>query len=111
MILLLSFYYLVTQNAQAIPIPAIDQSGDSCLDISHCRTIWDIIWSCLTIIFSCTWLADHPDIPPPGQSKFRTILGYMGHLLTMLIAPELIIWSATQDWIAARKYVKQYEGV
>ena len=30
------------------------------------RTRFDIVWTCVTTLFICTWVAIHPNIPPRG---------------------------------------------
>lgn len=42
----------------------IDRAGH-CDTIGHCRTVWNIIWSCLITIFACIWVAIHPNITQP----------------------------------------------
>lgn len=39
--------------------------AEHCNTIGHCRTVWNIIWSCLITIFACIWVAIHPNIPRP----------------------------------------------
>lgn len=36
--------------------------------LGHCRTIWNIVWSCLITIFACIWVAIHPNVPQPRES-------------------------------------------
>lgn len=43
-----------------------------CETIGHCRTVWNIIWSCTITIFVCIWVAVHPNIPQPKPS-FRPV--------------------------------------
>jgi len=45
-----------------------------CSNVHHCRTVWNIIWSCLVTIFSCTWVAVHPNIPNAEEKWFMTAL-------------------------------------
>lgn len=44
--------------------------AEHCDTIGHCRTVWNIIWSCLITIFACTWVVVHPNIPQP-KTPFR----------------------------------------
>lgn len=41
------------------------RAESQCNTLGECRTIWDIIWSCLATIFVCIWVAIHPNIPRP----------------------------------------------
>lgn len=43
-------------------------SGSQCDTLSQCRTIWNIVWSCLITIFACIWVAIHPNVPQPRAS-------------------------------------------
>lgn len=59
----------------------------TCNDIENCRTRWDIIWSCLTTVFLCTWVAVHPNIPEPVDNK------------------ELGLWQRARDW--SRRFIRE----
>jgi hypothetical protein len=62
------FIFLVhSLLTRAAPIPAVEYSSTSpsCKDIDNCRTLLGIIWSCITTVFLCTWVAIHPNIPEP----------------------------------------------
>jgi hypothetical protein len=68
------FLFLVhSLSTRAAPIPAVDYSSipSSCEDIGHCRTLLGIVWSCITTIFLCTWVAIHPNIPEPEPQNKR----------------------------------------
>ena len=72
MLFLLFVYYLVQDASiqDASPIPSIgNRSLDAhrCADLSHWTSIWNIIWSCLVMIFSCTQVAVHPNVPCPKK--------------------------------------------
>ena len=75
MLFLLFLYYLLQgPSTDAGPIPTIEHrslKGNHCNDLTHCRTIWNIIWSCLVTIFSCTWVAVHPNVPCPKKQIGR----------------------------------------
>ncbi|PVF91500.1 hypothetical protein CPB86DRAFT_792002 [Serendipita vermifera] len=98
------------------PISTIDQA---CNDIDDCRRLIDIIWSCLTTIFACTWLTLHPNIPPPVNDQGLNFLHkrilltkrFLRHQMTpfivALIAPEWILAWAMQQWTIARQISKE----
>ena len=73
------------------------------------RSIYGILWSCLSTIFTCTWIAVHPNIPAPGDSQWvvlRRRVAIMGYIL---IAPEMvIIWAGRQHY-AARNFAKKHQ--
>lgn len=104
-------------NARALPLvdsgtrgntTAFLDDSSSCNNSGNSRTIWDIIWSCLVLIFTCNWVAIHPNIPSPDESTLDIYLRRAGITLVALIAPELLIMWALRQWTVARKYQKQY---
>jgi len=127
MILLLTIYYLAQGViTDASPVPTIVQVGrassSSCHDLSHCRTIWNIIWSSLVTIFSCTWVAIHPNIPRPILKRKRTRLQrwlrdpsvkFVSHRLPLflcaLLVPEYILAWAIRQRLEAGRIVRKHE--
>jgi len=115
MSLLLGYIFLVIlarNGARALPIrvAAIDRlTSDACAG-SSCRTVWDIVWSCLVTISLCTWTASHPNMPGPEHGK--VIIGFFRAWLAMdsLLTPELVIVWAIQQWFVARKSAKDMNG-
>ncbi|PVF91974.1 hypothetical protein CPB86DRAFT_845393 [Serendipita vermifera] len=120
MLVLLVLYHLAFTNA----LPFADLSSEilspratqTCDDINECRKLIDIIWSCLTTIFACTWLTLHPNIPPRRihdknlnflQKRILAIKQFLRHqlppFLVALIAPEWILARAMQQWTIARQ--------
>ncbi|KAF5308979.1 hypothetical protein D9758_018413 [Tetrapyrgos nigripes] len=103
-----------------------DGSGfDRCSDIRSCRTTEEIIYSCIAVVFICTWVAIHPNIPrkfdfrdgkeivrnseyPSVHSAVVTLQNILFMLLA-LIVPELIIMWAMRQWFAARKIAEKYK--
>ncbi|KIM34938.1 hypothetical protein M413DRAFT_79894, partial [Hebeloma cylindrosporum] len=67
------------------------------------RTTFSIFWSCLSTIFTCTWIAIHTNIPGPKDTKlvvFRRRLVLMAYALIM---PEmLLVWAGRQHRAAGR---------
>ena len=121
MLFLILLYYLAI-SIHANPIPPISSRSlepNSCSDLSHCRTI---IWSCVVTIFSCTWVAVHPDIPCPkkreGKNRFQKwvwnpILSFAEHRLLLfvcaLFVPEYILACAIRQYLKARKIANENE--
>ena len=114
MLFVLAVYRLSQQGVQALPVPA-PGLGDtldsqSCNDLNNCRSIEAIIWSCLVTIFSCTWVAIHPNIPGPDETSFRIGLRRAGIVVLAVLAPELVIsWAMRQRLIAGR-IADEYRG-
>ncbi|KDQ62098.1 hypothetical protein JAAARDRAFT_189471 [Jaapia argillacea MUCL 33604] len=112
MLLILILSYLVKQGTLASPILAASANQDTApiyaADAAHTRTEWNIIWSCLVTIISCTWIAIHPNIPNPEDSSFRIALRRAHIMLVALIAPELITIVAARQWLDARRLAQAY---
>lgn len=66
------------------------------------RSGWDILWSCSTTIFACTWTLLHPDIPGRHVSEARRTVMYSRTWLLALFIPEVILAYAFEELIATR---------
>jgi hypothetical protein len=111
--ILLTLLYLTF--ACALPTPSdiptdipssVFTHGD---DIFGTRSIWHIIWSCFTTIFTCTWIAVHPNIPGPKDSPWAVLRRHVAIMGYVIIAPEMVILWATRQHYAARHLAKQYQ--
>ncbi|KAF5373529.1 hypothetical protein D9757_010500 [Collybiopsis confluens] len=76
-----------------------------CTDINNCRTWYDIVWSCVSVLIACTWVSVHPNVPGPDEGALWHKIGLM---LVMIIAPELLVLWAARQWFAARKLASRY---
>ncbi|KDQ55304.1 hypothetical protein JAAARDRAFT_133786 [Jaapia argillacea MUCL 33604] len=77
-------------------------------DVCNNRTMWGIVSSCLTTVFSCTWVAVHPNIPGPYETSIEITFRRVGLMLMALIAPELTILWAMKQWFCARRIAKAH---
>ena len=127
MLFLFFLYYLLQgPSTDAGPIPTIEHrllTGNHCNDLAHCRTIWNIVWSCLATIFSCTWVAVHPNVPCPKKRKANgwiekyirnPLLSFMEHRLPLficaLLVPEYVLaWSIRQFFVARKIAEGEFE--
>ena len=124
MLILLFIYYLVRGTyINASPVPSIDDrslAGNRCTDLTHCRTIWSIVWSCLATIFSCTWVAVHPNIPCPKKRDangwierciWNPLLSFAEHRLPLfvcaLLVPEYVLAWAIRQFLSARRLANE----
>jgi hypothetical protein len=120
LILLLVFYLFQSYYADAdagqslasVELRAVSAGGDQ----DSRRTIWSIVWSCLTTIFLCTWVALHPNVAfrpekPNARWSERWIWDPLRHFwsyqlplfICALLVPEYILaWSVRQFVIAGR---------
>ena len=123
--LFLSFAYYLVQDASiqdASPIPSIgNRSLDAhrCTDPSHRTSIWNII-SCLVMIFSCTRVAVHPNVPYPKKRSangwiekyiWNPLLLFAEHRFSLficaLLVPEYVLARAIRQFLSARKMTKE----
>ncbi|KAK7019390.1 hypothetical protein VNI00_018103 [Paramarasmius palmivorus] len=89
-----------------------------CIDINGCRTTTGILWSCLSVIFICTWVAIHPNIPraqdDEGTPWHPAVVIYQNVqlMLVALLAPEfMILWAMRQRRQAKRIRDRFKKGV
>ncbi|KAJ8502635.1 hypothetical protein ONZ45_g11566 [Pleurotus djamor] len=67
------------------------------------RTIIDIIWSCLAIIFVCIWTAVHPDIFNDHVEHGDIISSRWLSISIAFLAPEVIVSRAVWQWIRVKE--------
>ncbi|KAJ7130492.1 hypothetical protein C8R44DRAFT_665587, partial [Mycena epipterygia] len=73
------------------------------------RSLFNIVWGCLTTIFACTWVSVHPNVPPPDQGWLALLWRRLKLMLIAVIAPELMVGFAVRQLIAARKISKEFD--
>jgi len=114
--MLRTFEFLNT--SQTLPLvvntPSSSQASSritaTCDCPNQCRTLWDIVWSCLFTMFLCTWVSIHPNIPSPHEGWVRVTSRRLGVMLAVLIAPELIFSWALRQRILARRLANEHRG-
>ncbi|KIK65966.1 hypothetical protein GYMLUDRAFT_158087, partial [Collybiopsis luxurians FD-317 M1] len=72
-------------------------------------TLFGILSSCFSVIFICVWVAIHPNVPAVKRSSYRVLFDKLCITFVALLAPELIVSWAVQQWIVARRILKKYE--
>ena len=127
MLFLLFLYYLVQWvSIDANPVSPADNrllAANHCTDISHCRSIWNIIWSCLITVLSCTWVALHPNVPSPRKRApngwiekciRNPLLSFAERRLPLficaLLLPEYVLAWAIRQFLSARKIANRGKG-
>ncbi|KAJ7331473.1 hypothetical protein DFH08DRAFT_1021642 [Mycena albidolilacea] len=96
-------------------------SGSSCPDAQDCRMAWNIVWSCLVTIFSCTWVSVHPNIPRPVSTREMSLVQRLRHSLweflsnrmllfvIALLVPEYILAWAIRQHLRAHQIAWKYK--
>ncbi|ESK86172.1 hypothetical protein Moror_10966 [Moniliophthora roreri MCA 2997] len=94
-------------NATLAAMDVATASVAQCDTLLKCRSLNDILWTCASVIFICTWVAVHPDVPHPDDHTMVVWLKYAMVTVYALIGPELImVWSLRQKLSADKVYAK-----
>ena len=111
----LLYFSLWAIRASPLPLP-IDMSNaptgiqlPTCTCI-HQRSITDILWSCFATLFACTWLSVHPNMPGPDEGFWKIALRRLKLMFWSLMWPEMIVYWAFRQWLAARWLRDKYGG-
>ena len=112
------FAILAATGASPLDLPSppvvsrdrLQVPGPSCNDLNGCRSLRDIIRSCIVTIFLCTWVSMHPNIPSPDERWPRLALRRVGLMVLALLVPEAIIAWALRQRQAAAKLAKEHKG-
>ncbi|PFH46197.1 hypothetical protein AMATHDRAFT_70381 [Amanita thiersii Skay4041] len=88
-----------------------DQHTTPWAGVDKYRTTQAIVWSCLSTMFLCTWVALHPDVLDSSHRRFRYWwyrgVKRAGLTLVALIAPEYILLDAYGTWRNACNMVQE----
>jgi len=91
LVLLLIYFELITQ-AEVGPCITVRDEDSS---ISK-RTLFNIIWGCLSTTIICAWAAIHPNIPP-REGPFKRTLRRLELMFWTIVAPEILpCWALNQ---------------
>jgi len=72
---------------------------ESCKSPSR-RTLFGVVWSCLSTTILCAWTAVHPNVPP--RSKWQARWNRLKLMFWMVVAPELVLAWAVRQFFAAK---------
>ena len=106
-----------------MPARMIPPINSCSFELVHCRSMLNIIWSCPITIFSCTWVAVHPNIPCPGKRDPKAKICFQGQIRNPLLSfaehplficaslvPEYMLAWAIRQYMSARKIAHDNEG-
>lgn len=75
------------------------------------RSSWDILWSCLSVIFACTWTALHLNIPKNDPSVGKIFSKKVIYWLLCVIYPELLLVNpAAEDFLLAKEAFAHFKS-
>ena len=111
-ILCLSFdFSSALRTPSGIPGPnSISSSPLTHSDVFGNRSIWNIIWSCFSTLFACTWTAVHPNIPAPKASQWAVLGRRLNIMAYVFIAPEMVILWAARQHFGAKSFAKKHRS-
>ena len=95
LLLTLLTYQLVAQ-AKVAPIITREEDPSSCVDCHAQRTLYNIVWGCVSTTIICAWAAIHPNIPP-REGPLKGALRRLELMIWAIVAPEILpAWALNQ---------------
>lgn len=114
-ILLLSYHdcyafplYAMSSN-ETSPFGGVPASLDT-INPHPQRTLFDVVWSCVITAFICAWTSVYPNVPPQSQGwrPLKKMLAKTKLMFWAIVAPELVVVWAAQQWLAATEIRDTY---
>jgi hypothetical protein len=69
------------------------------------RGTWSLLYSCLFTLLLCVYTAIHLNVPPAGETKFRLWLRQVKWAAIAVLAPEIVVYTALEQWMYARRFL------
>ncbi|KAH9961925.1 hypothetical protein BC827DRAFT_1130865 [Russula dissimulans] len=88
----------------------LQSPGPSCDDPNGCRSLLDIIRSCILTILLCTYVSMHPNIPSPDERWPKLAWRRAGLMLLALFVPEAVVSWALRQRRAAAELAEEHKG-
>src|SRR6266403_1216604 len=102
---------IVQRSIDSLQSTASVSSSMTCDDIHQCRILSNIVFTCASTMFLCTWVVLHPSIPKnPRGAAWKRILKRLGYMFLALLAPEAILYKALLDWLESSERLKALLG-
>ncbi|THU83887.1 hypothetical protein K435DRAFT_688671, partial [Dendrothele bispora CBS 962.96] len=116
---------LASTNNESFPSSEVSSGAlEGCNDLQSCRTVESIFYNCIAVIFACTYVAIHPNIPRSFRRSSSHELIEVGDPFTVnwvavivrdvscmcfaFLSPELVMLWAMRQWFAARYIARKY---
>ena len=94
LLLFLLTYQFVAQATDATNINPRDESN--CVDGRSKRTLFNIVWGCVSTTIICAWAAIHPNMPP-REGPVKGTLRRLELMFWTIVAPEILpAWALNQ---------------
>lgn len=93
-------------------IPSNDHTGSSgWVDQPPYRGTYDIIFSCLLVVITCTWSVLHLNLPAPDEPYIQTWLRKGRWAFLAIILPEVVTLFAGCQWSSARLSIESMQAL
>jgi hypothetical protein len=84
-------------------------SGSQWVDDPSGRGTWNLLYSCGFTLVLCVWTSIHLNVPPPRESAWLGWRRKLKWVVIALFAPEIVVFTAFQQWLTARLFLKELE--
>ncbi|KAH6907719.1 hypothetical protein BKA70DRAFT_1428090 [Coprinopsis sp. MPI-PUGE-AT-0042] len=104
---------LDTVESLALAITPANNSTSSLMPVGEAqynknyRSIRDILWACLSVVFACTWTAVHPNVYGYGSTQWQRTKRRILLFLLALFMPEVTLTWSVRQWIGARDITRR----
>jgi hypothetical protein len=75
------------------------------------RTTKDILYNSVGTLVLCVWNSVHLNIPAVREDKWVTYRRKTKWIIAALLAPELLVFTAFQQWLEVRKFLRELKSI
>ncbi|KAJ3507444.1 hypothetical protein NMY22_g16929 [Coprinellus aureogranulatus] len=95
-----ALYSVLSSGAPIGSTPSNDK-GEPASSTTY-RSTFQIIWTCLTIVFASTWVCIHPHIYGYDSTPRQRIGRRIRHFCNALLFPDHLVQRALEQWLGCR---------
>lgn len=97
-------------HTNSFPLPPNSDAHVGYQQGANRRGTLDLIWSCLSTIFICVYVAMHVDIPNGRDGRWNKLLHKVGWMVIGLFAPEFVLALAASEFEIAMRVKRVLNG-
>jgi len=75
------------------------------------RGTWNLLYSCGFTLVLCVWTSIHLNVPPPHESAWTSWRRKLKWVVIALFAPEAVVFTAFQQWLTAKCFLKELKKI
>lgn len=75
------------------------------------RGTWQILYSCVFTLLLCVYTAIHLNVPAKSDTALRLWLRKLKWASVAILAPEIVVYAAFEQWYCARKFLKDLNDI